>query len=211
VTLSAELRRGLDALQLTLSAEVERRLLQYIALVEKWNSVYNLTAVRDADKMLTHHVFDSLAVVPYFEGHEIVDVGSGAGLPGIPGALARADARFTLIEASHKKSAFLRQAAIELQLTNVDIQQVRAEAWRPERRFETVVSRAFSDLSEFVSVAGHLCCESGLIAAMKGVYPWDELNAIPRGFRVEEVKPISVPGLDAQRHLVLIRRAEQNG
>jgi 16S rRNA (guanine527-N7)-methyltransferase len=159
--------------------------------------------------MLTHHVLDSLSVVPHLTGERIVDVGSGAGLPGIPIALALPRSRLTLVESSHKKSAFLKQAVIELQLENVEVQIARAEAWQPSQRFDIVISRAFSDLGEFVALAGHLCAAAGVLAAMKGVYPYDELNQIPAGYRVAEVKPLRVPGLEAERHLVLIHPMQE--
>ncbi|MGZ5090570.1 MAG: 16S rRNA (guanine(527)-N(7))-methyltransferase RsmG [Burkholderiales bacterium] len=204
MTLDATLASGLDVLHLPALHRVEQKLLNYVALLRKWNSVYNLTAIREPAKMLTHHVLDSLSVVPHLTGERIVDVGSGAGLPGIPIALALPQSRLTLVESSHKKSTFLKQAVIELQLENVEVQNARAEAWQPSQRFDIVISRAFSDLGEFVALAGHLCAADGVLAAMKGVYPHDELNQIPPGYQVAEVKPLRVPGLEAERHLVLI-------
>ncbi|HEV7390807.1 MAG TPA: 16S rRNA (guanine(527)-N(7))-methyltransferase RsmG [Burkholderiales bacterium] len=209
MTLDAALASGLDVLHLSALHPVEQKLLNYVALLRKWNSVYNLTAIREPAKMLTHHVLDSLSVVPHLTGERIVDVGSGAGLPGIPIALALPRSRLTLVESSHKKSAFLKQAVIELQLENVEVQIARAEAWQPSQRFDIVISRAFSDLGEFVALAGHLCAAAGVLAAMKGVYPYDELNQIPAGYRVAEVKPLRVPGLEAERHLVLIHPVQE--
>jgi 16S rRNA (guanine527-N7)-methyltransferase len=154
--------------------------------------------------MLTHHVLDSLAVVPHLAGRRIVDVGSGAGLPGIPIAAALPGSQVILLESSHKKSTFLSQAAIELGLKNVNVENTRAEAWRPRSLFDIVISRAFSDLGEFIAVAAHLCTPEGVLVAMKGVYPYDELNSIPEGYRVQAVTPLAVPGLVAERHLVRI-------
>jgi 16S rRNA (guanine527-N7)-methyltransferase len=205
MTLEAELGRGLAVLDLSVAAEVERKLLDYVALVAKWNRVYNLTAVRGPERMLTHHVLDSLAVVPYVGGKSIVDVGSGAGLPGIPLALALPHLEVTLVESSAKKSAFLKQAVIELDLRNVAVENIRAEAWRPDRLFDVVISRAFSDLAEFLSIARHLCAANGVLAAMKGVYPHEELHQIPDAYRVHEIKALRVPGLMAERHLVVVR------
>jgi len=204
MTLAAELARGLDALHLTLADAIQNKLLDYIALVQKWNRVYNLTAVRDPARMLTHHVLDSLAVVPHLGGGRILDVGSGAGLPGIPIAAALPKSQVILLESSHKKSTFLNQAAIELGLKNVNVENTRAEAWRPNDLFDIVISRAFSDLGEFIAVAAHLCAPEGVLVAMKGVYPYDELNQIPDGYRVHGVTPLVVPGLAAERHLVRI-------
>ena len=204
MTLGAELARGLDALHLPLADAIQEKLLDYIALVAKWNRVYNLTAVRDPERMLTHHVLDSLAVVPHLAGRRIVDVGSGAGLPGIPIAAALPQSQVTLLESNHKKSTFLNQAAIELGLTNVHVENSRAEAWRPNSSFDIVICRAFSDIGEFIVAAAHLCAPDGQLVAMKGVYPYDELNQIPAGYRLQGVTPLSVPGLTAERHLVRI-------
>jgi len=207
MTAVAGLARGLDALHLTVAPEAEKKLLDYVALIHKWNRVYNLTAVRDPDRMLTHHVFDSLAVAPHVAGAQrILDVGSGAGLPGIPLALALPRAHFTLLESSRKKSAFLEQAAIELGLANVEVVNRRVEAWDAPLQFDVVISRAFSDLAEFVSLAARHCAPSGVLAAMKGVYPYEEINQLPADYQVSKVLPLSVPGLEGERHLVLLTR-----
>ena len=205
--LEEDLGRGLDALHLPLSSEAQQKLLDYLALIEKWNRVYNLTAVRDPRQMLTQHVLDSLAVVPHVTGERFVDVGSGAGLPGIPLAIALPRTHVTLVESSHKKSTFLNQALIELGLNNVDVVNVRAESWDTPTRFEVVISRALSDLAEFVRLAGHLCSTRGVLAAMKGVYPFEELAQLPDGYRLNKVIPLSVPGVAAERHLVLVEPA----
>lgn len=205
MNLAAKLARDLDALHLALTPEVQEKLLDYVALIEKWNRVYNLTAVREPEKMLSHHVLDSLAVAPHVVGSDIVDIGSGAGLPGIPLALACPQAHVSLVESNHKKSAFLRQAVIELSLSNADVETRRVEAWDTPRRFDFVVSRAFSDLAEFVSLAARLCAPGGVLAAMKGVYPYEELTQLPANYRVQRVVPLAVPGLRAERHLVLIQ------
>ena len=209
MTLDAALASGLDALRLRIPDQVEHKLLDYIALVHKWNRVYNLTAVREPERMVTHHLLDSLSVVPFLTGKRIVDVGSGAGFPGIPIALALPQSHVTLLESSHKKSAFMKQAVIELDLQNVEIANTRAEAWHPSQRFDVVISRAFSDLGEFVALAGHLCAGDGVLAAMKGVYPDDELNQVPAGYHVQQVKALTVPGIDAERHLVVICPVKQ--
>ena len=200
----AALARGLDALGLALTPAVRSKLLDYLALIEKWNRVYNLTAVREPRQMLAHHLLDSLAVAPHLTGATLADVGSGAGLPGIPLALARPQLAVTLIESSHKKAAFLKQAAIELELANVEVVNARVEAWAAPRRFDVVISRAFSDLPEFVALAGRLCADGGVLAAMKGVHPFEELAQLPAPYRTRTVIPLTVPGLDAERHLVLI-------
>jgi 16S rRNA (guanine527-N7)-methyltransferase len=199
------LERGLEALHLELSPETQRRLLEYLALIRKWNRVYNLTAVREEQKMISHHLLDSLAVIPHVAAASIVDVGSGAGLPGIPLALAMPHSTVTLLEASQKKAAFLRQTAIELGLANVSIVCERAETWRPHTDFAAVISRAFSGLPEYVAVALHLCAKDGVMAAMKGVYPHEEIAQLPPGVRLRAVIPLDIPGLEAQRHLVLMQ------
>ena len=206
MNLDGELSRGINALALTIAPQNQQRLLQYLALIVKWNQVHNLTAVREPEKMLTQHLLDSLAVVPHISGPRVADVGSGAGLPGIPLALAQPDWSVVLIESNHKKAAFLQQVRIELKLENIEIVTERVEHYRPAGRFDTVISRAFSDLAEFVTLAGHLCGEQGRLAAMKGIYPHEELAQLPAQFAVEKIVPVAVPGLAAERHLVLVKR-----
>lgn len=207
MSLAAGLAEGLERLDLPLPPETRVKLLEYMALVTKWNRVYNLTAVREPEKMLAHHVLDSLAVAPHLTANTILDVGSGAGLPGIPLALARPHSAVTLLEASHKKSAFLQQAAIELALDNVDVVNARVETWDTPNHYDVVISRAFSDLAEFVSLAGRRCAGSGVLAAMKGVHPYEELAQLPASHRVQAIVRLNVPGLSAERHLVLVERA----
>jgi len=210
MNLAGELARGARRLGADITAEAQQKLLAYLALIAKWNQVYNLTAVRETEKMLTHHLLDCLAVAPHLaQARRILDVGSGAGLPGIPLALALRQARVTLLDANHKKAAFLNQAAIELGLPNVEVVCERAETWRAGQEFDVVISRAFSGLPEFLKAAGRFCAADGVIAAMKGVYPYEELALLPGGFAVREVIPLAVPGLEAERHLVLMQPAPQ--
>jgi 16S rRNA (guanine527-N7)-methyltransferase len=196
------LDRGLAELKLGLSSATRRRLLEYLGLLQKWNRVYNLTAVRDAGRMVGLHLLDSLAVMPHIAGRTILDVGSGAGLPGIPLALALNETQVTMLDSNEKKAAFLRQAAIELELTNTTIVCERVEAWRPPAKFDLVISRAFSDLGAFLAAAGRLCAPSGNIVAMKGSVHDEELARIPEGYRLRDIVPLAVPGLRAERHLV---------
>jgi 16S rRNA (guanine527-N7)-methyltransferase len=177
---------------------------RYLDLLEKWNRVYNLTAIRERDRMITHHLLDSLAVLPHLHGKRVLDVGSGAGLPGIPLAVADASLQVTLLESNHKKSAFLNQAVGELRLTNARAVTERVEAWRTAERFDTIVSRAFTELAEFAALSRHLLAPDGVFAAMKGVHPFEEIERLPPGFRVQQVVQLHVPGLDAERHLVLV-------
>jgi 16S rRNA (guanine527-N7)-methyltransferase len=198
------LERGFAALGLELRADERARLERYLDLIEKWNRVYNLTAIRDRERMVTHHLLDSLAVLPHVKGPRVLDVGSGAGLPGIPLAIANAGLQVTLLDSNHKKTAFLRQAVAELALGNATVETERVESWRTSARFETIVSRAFSDLGEFVAASGRLLAPGGIIAAMKGVHPSDEIERIPGGFQVVNVVKLAVPGLGAERHLVIV-------
>ncbi|MBI2508652.1 MAG: 16S rRNA (guanine(527)-N(7))-methyltransferase RsmG [Betaproteobacteria bacterium] len=207
MSLAAKLAQGIAQLELTLPPQAEPRLLDYLSLLGKWNKVYNLTAVRGAPRMVSHHLLDCLAVVRHVRAATILDVGSGAGLPGIPLALALPRAQVTLLDSSHKKAAFLRQAAIELKLDNVEVACERVEAWRPARRYELVISRAFSDLSEFAALAGRLVAGGGVLAAMKGVYPYEELERLPAGYRLQRVVLLEVPGVRGSRHLVLVEPA----
>jgi 16S rRNA (guanine527-N7)-methyltransferase len=199
MTLQAVLDRGLAGLALELPGRASEQLLQYIALLEKWNRTYNLTAIRDPLQMVSHHLLDSLAVMPHLPmapDAALADVASGAGLPGIPIAIARPGWRVTLNDSNQKKIAFLRQAAIELGLGNVQVHEGRAEQWRPAARFAVVISRAFTELAQFLSACRHLVAPGGVLAAMTA--------AAPRAPACEVVA-LKVPLLDAQRHLVLCR------
>lgn len=203
----ARLDAGLAALGLALSPGARRGLLDYLILLEKWNRAYNLTAVRDRGEMVARHLLDSLSIVPYLQAPRIIDVGSGAGLPGIPLALALPDCRFVLLDSNRKKTRFLTQASAELGLDNVTVECRRAEEYRPEAGFDTVVTRAFASLAEIVTAAGHLCRSDGCLLAMKGRYPEGELAALPPSFRLLAVEPLRVPGLEAERYLIRLARA----
>ena len=209
MTPRAALERGLGELTLPLPENALERLLQYVALLAKWNRTYNLTAVRTQEEMVSHHLLDCLAILPHLpvprEAPALADAGSGAGLPGIPLALARPLWRVTLVESSAKKAAFLRQATIELGMHNVSVQQARVEQWHPGRRFAVVVSRAFAELSQFIAACRHLVAPQGVLAAMKGRDPRAELESLPPGCGCEPPIRLRVPLLDAQRHLVLCR------
>jgi 16S rRNA (guanine527-N7)-methyltransferase len=203
----AALAAGIDALGLEIHGPQRKQLLTYIALIGKWNQVYNLTAVRDEREMVVQHLLDSLSIVPYLGTGDFLDVGSGAGLPGIPVAIALPDRDVTLLDSNQKKAAFLQQAVIELGLGNVTVCVARVEAWHPDRRFEVIASRAFADLGEFVEKSRHLLGARGVLAAMKGAYPQAEIEHLPEGFGIRAVQRLAVPGLAAERHLVLVERA----
>jgi 16S rRNA (guanine527-N7)-methyltransferase len=198
------LERAAAALHVEIADAQAAALERYLDLLEKWNRVYNLTAIRERGRMVTHHLLDSLAVVPHLRGPRVLDVGSGAGLPGIPIAIAQPMLRITLLESNHKKSAFLTQAVGELGLSNVTVVAARVESWRTDERFDTIVSRAFAELGEFAALAVRLLAPEGVLAAMKGVHPFEEIERLPQGYRVREVVRLLVPGLDAERHLVLV-------
>jgi 16S rRNA (guanine527-N7)-methyltransferase len=206
MSLAAQLAEGVAQLNLKLPPRAEPRLLDYLALLQKWNRTYNLTAVREAPRMVSHHLLDCLAIVPHVTASTVLDVGSGAGLPGIPLALAVPHVQVTLLESNHKKAAFLQQAKAELKLDNVALACERAETWQPGRDFEMVISRAFSDLAEFVTVAGRHVAPGGLLAAMKGVYPDEEITRLPQGWRLRAAVSLAVPGLNAQRHLLMLEQ-----
>jgi 16S rRNA (guanine527-N7)-methyltransferase len=201
MTPSAALARGLDELGLALPGGSIEQLLAYQALLVKWNRTYNLTAIRDPLEMVKLHLLDSLAVLkhlPMGDRSALADVGSGAGLPGIPLAIARSEWRVTLNDSNQKMCAFQRQAAIELRLGNVDVHEGRVESWQAAARFAVVISRAFAALPEFIAKCRHLVAPDGVLAAMAGALP----AALAQDCRAVE---LHVPLLDAQRHLVLCR------
>ena len=201
------LERGLDALGLDLPEAARTRLLAYAALLIKWNKVYNLTAIRDPAEIVTHHLLDSLAVLPHLAGvRTLADVGSGGGLPGIPLAIVRPELAVTSIETVNKKASFQQQARIELGLANFQPLCARVEQVRPEAPFDGVISRAFSDLADFVRLTGHLIAPEGRLYAMKGVYPEAEIAALPAGWAVDARIQLQVPDLDAERHLIVLKR-----
>lgn len=198
---------GVEKLALRLPPGTEVRLLEYLALLQKWNRVYSLTAIRDAAKLVSHHLLDSLSVVPHLTGGQVLDVGTGPGLPGIPMALARPDWGVTLLDSNHKKTAFLTQAVADLNIANAQVRRERVEQWQPANTlFDVIISRAFSELADFVRLAGHLLAPGGRLAAMKGLHPYEEIAQLPDGFRVEQVIPLAVPGVEGERHLVMIAK-----
>src|SRR5512135_1065472 len=184
MSVQQQLAAGVAALGLALPEGGEAKLLAYLALLDKWNRVYNLTAVRDAERMVSHHLLDSLAAVPFFRGERVLDVGSGGGLPGIPLAIARPDVQVTLVDSIAKKTAFLLQAKSELGLANLTVVTGRVEDFRPETGFDVITSRAFSDLREFVALTRHLLKPGGRWLALKGLYPDEEIAVLPGDVKV---------------------------
>jgi len=204
MSLQTQLAAGIAALGLALPEGAEARLLAYLALLDKWNRVYNLTAVRETERMVSHHLLDSLAAVPFFQVATVLDVGSGGGLPGIPLAIARPEVEVTLIDSIAKKTAFLLQAKAELGLANLNVVTSRVEDYRPEAGFDVITSRAFSDLKEFVTLTRHLLNPGGRWLAMKGLMPHEEIASLPPWVKVSANHALLVPGLDASRHLIVL-------
>jgi len=196
---------GLSELGLELAAEQRIRLLAYAALIAKWNKVYNLTSIRSEADIVTLHLLDSLTVLPYIKVDRIADIGSGAGLPGIVLAIVCPELEVHTVDTVQKKVTFMRQAGIELGLKNLTAHHVRVEQWQPELPFPAVISRAFSDIADFVSLTRHLVAPHGHWLAMKGVYPNDEIAHLPEHVRLAESIPLSLPGAaDTHRHLIVL-------
>jgi len=229
-SLQAVLSSGIKALDLDCSLDVQARLLEYVRLLNKWNRVYNLTAVREPLQMVTRHLLDSLTVMPFLDvvgkasAEQILDVGTGAGLPGIPLAILSAKThplrRFVLLDSNSKKTRFMTQAIAELGLDNVQVVQARTETFEPddgfekaledgfEKGFDVVLSRAFASVDDMLTGAGQHCASTGVILAMKGADPKAELADLNKNFAVEQVHRLAVPGLDEDRHLVSLRRVK---
>jgi 16S rRNA (guanine527-N7)-methyltransferase len=195
---------GLAALRLSLKSETIDQLLEYVALLARWNTTYNLTSVRDPRDMVVRHILDSLAVAPYLRGANLADVGSGPGLPGIPLALLFPEREFVLIDANGKMARFMREAVRALGLSNVRIEQQRVEA--VQGSFDCVTARAFASLADMLALGGQLLTIDGIWLALKGRYPEDEISALPAGFELAGSERLQVPGLDAERHLIMVRK-----
>ncbi|KGQ19117.1 rRNA small subunit 7-methylguanosine (m7G) methyltransferase GidB [Lysobacter dokdonensis DS-58] len=208
--LRPELESGLRALGL--DAALATPLLDYLALLARWNATYNLTAIRDPREMVGKHLLDSLAMHPYIDdianaGGALADLGTGPGLPGIPLAIAKPGLRVSLVESNGKKVRFLREAIRKLGLTNVEAVESRIEAFDAPGRFDAITARALATLPLILASGGHLLRPGGVLLAMKGVVPADEIAALPAGWRVREMHPMRVPGLEAERHLVVVAAA----
>ncbi len=204
------LASGIEALGLELPDRATAQFAAYLALLAKWNRTYNLTAIREPERMVTHHLLDALAVLPHLGPAEaprrVLDVGTGGGIPGLPLALARPAWQVVLLDANHKKGAFLTQAAIELELRNVEVVVSRVEDYVPAEPFDVVISRAFSDLATFARAGARHLAPGGKLVAMKGVHSNEELAGLPPEFCVLATPALNVPGLDAARHLVIMER-----
>lgn len=200
-----QLERGIADLRVTLPDDAVARLLDYRELLERWNAAYNLTAIRDDREMIARHLLDSLTILPYVHGRSLADLGTGPGLPGIPLAIAEPAREVLMVDSNGKKVRFLREAIRSLKLGNAKALQNRVE--EVEGSFECITARAFASLADMLGWGGHLLAPGGTWLAMKGKHPDDELAGVPEGFRVEAIHALAVPGVDGERHLVVIRRA----
>lgn len=180
------------------------KLAEYLRQMAQWTRAYNLTSVRDPLQMVSRHILDSLSIMPYLQGRYFLDVGSGAGLPGIPLAILNPDKEFTLLDSNGKKARFLNQIVRDLDLHNVCVEKERAEEFYPGVEFDGILSRAFSSIREKISYTQHLCAHDGQFLAMKGIYPSAELNDLPKGYRVKDVHRLQIPGLEVERTLVIV-------
>lgn len=207
MNLTHELEQGIAELGLDITSEKQQKLLDYVALLHKWNKVYNLTAIRDPQQMVSHHLLDSLAITPYLWPGKWLDVGCGAGLPGVVMAIVLPDWRVSLLDSNSKKTGFVQQAIIELGLKNVSVQCARIEAFQAPEKFDGIVSRAFTGLGDFLQVTHRLLAPAGRWAAMKG-WAEKELVNIPDDCVVEKIIKVKVPSLDAARSLVVVAQKE---
>ena len=200
--LQGQIAAGCRSLQLAVSTAALAQLADYVGLLAKWSKVYNLTAVRQPQRMVTRHLLDSLAVVPFLIEGSLLDVGTGAGLPGVPIAIARPDLAVTLLDANAKKPRFVRQAVAELRLGNVEVVQARMQEYQPGRAFDMVISRAVSSLEELYRQSRHLLAPRGRMLFMKGALPEEEMAAFAPGRETLHIERLDIPGLDAERHLL---------
>ncbi|MBA0206815.1 MULTISPECIES: 16S rRNA (guanine(527)-N(7))-methyltransferase RsmG [Pectobacterium] len=196
----------LNAAGIVISDKQKNLLIQYVDMLNKWNKAYNLTSVRDPQQMLVRHIMDSIVVEPHLHGQRFIDVGTGPGLPGIPLAIVRPDSHFTLLDSLGKRVRFLRQVQHELQLENITPVQSRVEEFPAEPPFDGVISRAFASLHDMISWCNHLPARpAGRFYALKGVLPEDELSSLPQGVSLDQVVRLSVPDLEGERHLVVLK------
>ena len=202
-----ELREGAGALGLSFADHVFAALDVYLQLLIKWNSSFNLSGISDPGEMVSRHLLDSLAISPYITGNLIADIGTGAGLPGIPLAIANPDKHFILIDSNGKKTRFLFQVKLALKLSNITIENSRIEHYQSNQQIDIVMSRAFSSLSDMAAKSVHLLAQDGFLLAMKGRYPEQEIDELIDGFVVAKVSKLEIPGEDGERHLIEIRRA----
>lgn len=203
---AAQLDAGLDALGITVDTDKKQRWLAFLGLLMKWNTAYNLTAVRDPREVVSRQLLDSLALAPWLTAQPLLDVGAGGGLPGIPLAILHPERAFTLLDSNGKKTRFLTQCKLDLGLTHLQVVHARAEQFQPAEPFTQISSRAFTALPNLVDWCDHLLAPGGRFLALKGQYPQDEVEALPRGWQVSASHRLHVPGCEAERHLLIIER-----
>lgn len=206
-SIRSRLELGARSLGTPLSSEQADSLCIYLGLLQKWNKAYNLTAVRDAQQMVGLHLLDSLAIVPHLVGQSFIDVGTGAGLPGLVVAILKPEARLALLDSNGKKTRFLNQVIVELALGNLEVIHSRALDYRPEQRYDGVLSRAFATLKDMTDNAAHLLASDGRFWAMKGRYPQQEIEELELKYRMETCRPLQIPEVDAERHLIELSMA----
>ena len=205
-----QLRQGLAQMGVDLPPAAQEKLLAYAALLYKWNKTFSLTALREQDKAVSHHLLDSLAILPHVPAGSLLDVGSGGGMPGIPLAIVHPELSVTLLDSNSKKTAFLRQAAIELALPNISVHCGRVEQYHPPVGYAAITSRAFAELVDFVSLSRHLLAVGGRWLAMKGVWPVEEIARLPNDVSIENILRLQVPGVEGERHLAIMKCADAN-
>jgi 16S rRNA (guanine527-N7)-methyltransferase len=195
---------GLKSLNCNPTENQIAQLKQYVELLDRWNKTYNLTSVRDPKDMIPLHIFDSLVVADYIKGGNCLDVGSGGGLPTIPLAIMQPERQFTALDTNGKKTRFIQQAVIELGLKNVSVEQARVEKWKTNASFDAIISRAFASIYDFVSLSSSHLAENGILYAMKGQYPSNEMQYLPKGFQLQTSHALDIPFVDGERHLLQI-------
>lgn len=211
--LASELQRGITQLGLDLTSSQQTMLLDYLALLLKWNKAFNLSGVKSASDMLSRHILDSLSVVPFIHGQCILDVGTGPGLPGVPLAICYPEKQFVLLDSNGKKTRFIFQAQLQLGLKNIEVQNTRIESLSTNKPIDTIVSRAFSSIADFVSLTRHLVEESATpvtLVAMKGLFPDDEITQLPNDYVVKAATSVKVPGHAAERHIIEITAKDRS-
>ena len=204
------LRNKLDALlaktSITLSENQKQQLISYVEMLDKWNKAYNLTSVRDPQEMVVKHILDSLVVAPHLDGNNYIDVGTGPGLPGVVLAIAHPEKNFVLLDSLGKRIRFLNQVKLNLKLTNITPVQSRVEEYQPEQPFDGVLSRAFASLQDMVDWCQHLVDQSGRFIALKGQFPEQEIEQLPASIEYQDKVVLTVPELDAERHLIILKK-----
>ncbi|AZZ95362.1 16S rRNA (guanine(527)-N(7))-methyltransferase RsmG [Hahella sp. KA22] len=206
-----QLTSGLKAMGVSLAEAQQIQILRYLELLHKWNKAYNLTAVRDPALHVSRHILDSLAALPYLKGAQFLDVGAGAGLPGIPLSIAQPDSHWTLLDSNGKKTRFMDQCRMDMGLTNLRVEHTRIEAFTPDAKFDGIISRAFATIGDMIAGCRDLILPETRIYALKGLYPHDEIEAMPADFEVVEWHKLEVPGCDGERHLLIIARSGNTG